>query len=158
AVLTPAETDHFFRVLRALREEGKSVLLATHKLREIAAVTDAVTVMRHGEIVATVPTAATTAEHLAELMVGRAVSLALARRAGVPGDGVLEALDLVVEDARGIPRVDGVRFTVRRGEIVGLAGVAGNGQSELLEALAGMRPVRSGRIVVKGRDVAEAGP
>jgi len=158
AVLTPAETDHLFRVLQALRDEGKSVLLATHRLREIAAVTDVVTVMRHGEVVATLPTAETTAEGLAELMVGRAVSLAAPRGAAVPGDVVLEVADLVVADARGIPRVDGVGFTVRRGEIVGLAGVAGNGQTELLEALAGMRPARSGRIAVKGRDVAAAGP
>ena len=154
AVLTPAEADHLFRILRSLRDEGKAVLLITHKLREIRAVTDVVTVMRQGRIIATLPTAETTAEQLAELMVGRAVSLRVDKTPARPGEPLLEVIDLVVEDALGVPRVKRVGFTVRRGEIVGLAGVAGNGQSELLEALAGIRPAKSGQIRVRGHRVA----
>ena len=145
AVLTPQEADHLFRILRALRGEGKSVVLVTHKLREIADVTDVVTVMRQGRIVATLPTAETTPEQLAELMVGRKVTLRVDKAPARPGEVVLDVADLVVEDAFGVERVKGVSFAVRRGEIVGVAGVAGNGQSELLEALAGIRPVKSGR-------------
>ena len=150
AVLTPAEADHLFRILVSLRGEGKAVLLITHKLREIRAVTDVVTVMRQGRIVATLPTAETTAEQLAELMVGRTVSLHVDKAPARPGEPLLEVTDLVVEDALGVERVKRVSFTVRRGEIVGVAGVAGNGQSELLEALAGIRPTKSGQIRVRG--------
>jgi simple sugar transport system ATP-binding protein len=154
AVLTPQEADHLFRILRALRGEGKTVILITHKLREIADVTDVVTVMRQGRVVATRPTAETTSAQLAELMVGRSVSLRVDKTAGQPGEPVLEVSDLVVEDGLGVERVKGVSFAVRRGEIVGVAGVAGNGQSELLEALAGIRPVRSGQIRWKAHALA----
>jgi general nucleoside transport system ATP-binding protein len=150
AVLTPAEADHLFRILGSLRDEGKAVVLITHKLREIRAVTDVVTVMRQGRIVATLPTAETSAEQLAELMVGRAVSLRVDKPPARPGESLLEVTDLVVEDALGVERVKRVSFTVRRGEIVGVAGVAGNGQSELLEALAGIRPAKSGQVRVRG--------
>jgi simple sugar transport system ATP-binding protein len=153
AVLTPQEADHLFRILRSLREEGKSVVLVTHKLREIRDVTDLVTVMRHGRVVATQPTAETTPAQLAELMVGRAVNLRVDTAARPPGEPVIEVADLVVEDALGVARVNGASFAVRRGEIVGVAGVAGNGQSELLEALAGIRPATSGRIRWKGREL-----
>jgi len=155
AVLTPQEADHLFRILRALRAEGKTVVLITHKLREIREVTDVVTVMRQGHVVATRPTAETTAEQLAELMVGRSVSLRVDKGPGRPGEPVLEVTDVVVEDALGVERVKGVSFVVRRGEIVGIAGVAGNGQSELLEALAGIRRAKSGRIRLKGRELTD---
>jgi ABC-type uncharacterized transport system ATPase subunit len=158
AVLTPQEADHLFEILHALRRQGKTVLLITHKLREIREVTDVVTVMRQGRVVATLPTAETTPEHLAALMVGRAVSLRVDKAPSRPGEPVLQVDDLVVEDAWGVRRVKGVSFAVRRGEIVGVAGVAGNGQSELLEALAGIRPVTSGRIRWKARDLADAEP
>ena len=157
AVLTPQEADHLFRILRALRGEGKTVVLITHKLREIREVTDTVTVMRQGRIVATLPTAGTTAEQLAELMVGRRVSLRVDKGPARPGETVLEVAGLVVQDGQGVARVKGVSFTVRRGEIVGIAGVAGNGQSELLEALAGIRPVKAGQIRWRGIDVSDAG-
>jgi simple sugar transport system ATP-binding protein len=153
AVLTPQEVLHLFRILRALRDEGKSIVLITHKLREILEVTDVVTVMRQGQVVATLPTATTTPAELAELMVGRPVILRVDKAPRPSGEPVLEVADLVVEDALGVPRVKGVTFAVRRGEIVGVAGVAGNGQSELLEALAGIRPARSGRIRWKGREL-----
>jgi general nucleoside transport system ATP-binding protein len=155
AVLAPQEVDHFFRILASLRGEGKTVLLVTHKLREIREVTDAVTVMRRGRVVATLPTAETTPEQLAELMVGRTVSLRVDKAPARSGDAVLEVTGLVVEDSLGVARVKDVSFTVRRGEIVGVAGVAGNGQSELLEALAGLRPVKSGRVRLRGIELTE---
>jgi simple sugar transport system ATP-binding protein len=155
AALTPQEADHLFRILNALRAEGKTVLLVTHKLREIREATDVVTVMRQGQVVATLPTAETTAAQLAELMVGRVVSLRVDKAAGRPGEPVLEVTDLVVEDAFGVERVKSVSFAVRGGEIVGVAGVAGNGQSELLEAIAGIRPVKSGRIRWKAREIGD---
>jgi ABC-type uncharacterized transport system ATPase subunit len=158
AVLTPQEADHLFEILKSLRREGKTVLLITHKLREIREATDVVTVMRQGQVVATLPTAETTPERLAELMVGRAVTLRVDKAPSRPGEPVLEVTDLVVEDGWGVRRVKGVSFAVRRGEIVGVAGVAGNGQSELLEALAGIRPVTSGRIRWKGRELEDAEP
>src|SRR5207245_11315053 len=115
------------------------------KRPEIRDATDVVTVMRQGSVVATLPTADTTPERVAELMVGRKVLLPVDKTASRPGEPVLEIKDLVVEDGLGVERVKGVGFTVRRGEIVGVAGVAGNGQSELLEALAGIRPAKSGQ-------------
>jgi len=157
AVLTPQEVEHLFRILRALREEGKTVVLITHKLREIREVTDVVTVMRQGRVVATLPTAETTPEQLAELMVGRKVSLRVDKAPSRPGETLLEVADLVVEDALGVERVKGVSLAVRRGEIVGVAGVAGNGQSELLEALAGIRRVKSGQIRWRAREIADEG-
>ena len=151
AVLTPQEADHLFEILHALRRQGKTVLLITHKLREIQDATDVVTVMRQGQVVATRPTTETTPQQLAELMVGRTVTLRVDKTPAQPGETVLEVVDLVIEDGLGVRRVKGVSFAVRRGEIVGVAGVAGNGQSELLEALAGIRPAASGQILWKAQ-------
>ncbi len=145
-VLTPAEADHLFRVLRILKEQGKTVVLITHKLREIMAVTDAVTVMRAGTVVATKATADTDVAELAGLMVGRRVLLTVEKGPASPGRPVLEEENLVVRDARGVTRVKDVSLTVRAGEIVGIAGVAGNGQSELMEALAGILKPVSGSV------------
>jgi ABC-type uncharacterized transport system ATPase subunit len=153
--LTPQEADHLFRILRNLRDQGRTVVLITHKLREIMAVTDNVSVMRRGEMVAHRRTAETSTEELAELMVGRKVLLRVAKGPARPGAPVLEVADLVVRDGAGIARVKGVSFTVRAGEIVGIAGVAGNGQSELLEALAGIRPIAAGRVAIKGHPIGE---
>src|SRR5262249_11649261 len=139
----------------SLRDEGKTVVLVTHKLREIAEATTTVTVMRQGRVMATRPTAETTAGQLAELMVGRRVSLRVDTPPARPGRPVLEVSELVVRDALGGARVDGVSFSVRRGEIVGIAGVAGNGQSELLEALSGIRPLTAGRVRLNGREPRE---
>jgi general nucleoside transport system ATP-binding protein len=152
-VLTPQEADHLFRILTRLRAEGKTVILITHKLREILAVTDAVTVMRRGEVVANVVTRETNKEQLAELMVGRKVLLRVDKKPAQPGEVVLQVENLTVIDGSGVERVKDVSFAVRAGEIVGIAGVAGNGQSELLEALAGLRTIKSGKIIWKGRDV-----
>ena len=138
-VLTPEEADDLFRVLKTLREQGKTVILITHKLREIMAITDTVSVMRQGQMVATVPTAETSPGALAELMVGRRVLLRVEKGPAHPGKELLEVDNLVVADDLKVTRVKGVSFSVRAGEIVGIAGVAGNGQSELLEAVSGMK-------------------
>ena len=149
-VLTPQEADQLFEILRTMRAQGVTVVLITHKLREIMAITDNVSVMRAGEIVAERPTAETTREELAELMVGRKVLLRVDKGETRAGEPVLEASHVTVIDDKGVKRVDDVSFSLRRGEIVGIAGVAGNGQSELLEALSGIRPVDGGEILVKG--------
>jgi general nucleoside transport system ATP-binding protein len=154
AVLTPSEADDLFRFLHALRERGKTVILITHKLREIIAATDCVSVMRRGEMVATLETARTTPQELAELMVGRRVLLRVEKGEANFGPPVLEVENLSVVDGRGVLRVDGASLTVRAGEIVGIAGVAGNGQSELLEAIAGMRRPKLGTIRLVGRPLA----
>ena len=156
--LTPQEADHLFRILRRLEAQGKTVILITHKLREIMAVTDRVSVMRQGRMVARRDTAGTTIPELAELMVGRRVLLRVEKGPARPGRELLAVEHLDVRDPRGSPRVRDVSFTVRAGEIVGIAGVAGNGQSELLEALAGLRPVSGGRILLAGEPVGPGGP
>jgi simple sugar transport system ATP-binding protein len=153
AVLTPAEADDLIRVLHALKAEGRTVLLITHKLREVMAAADRVTVMRQGAVVADLAVADTSAEAIAELMVGRKMEARPARAAVRPGDVLLEVAGLRVVDDGGIERVRGVDFRVRAGEIVGIAGVSGNGQSELLEALAGLRPIAGGRVAVDGIEV-----
>ena len=155
--LTPQEADHLFRILRRLRAQGKTVILITHKLREIMAVTDRVSVMRQGRMVAHRDTAATTVSELAELMVGRRVLLQVEKGPARPGRDLLAVEHLRVRDDREVPRVRDVSFTVRAGEIVGIAGVAGNGQSELLEALAGLRPAAAGRILLAGEPVGSGG-
>jgi len=150
AVLTPAEADQLFDMLRTLKGENKTILFITHKLREIMALTDRVSVMRRGEMVATFETKDTSPPELADAMVGRKVILKVDKTPAKPGAVALEARDLVVKDDRGVTRVDKMSFVVREGEIVGIAGVAGNGQSELLEALAGIRAPASGEILVEG--------
>ncbi|WP_404400080.1 ABC transporter ATP-binding protein [Pelagibacterium halotolerans] len=150
-VLTPAEADHLFRVLETLRAEGKTVILITHKLREIMAITDEVSVMRGGEMVKTLKTSETNPEELAELMVGRRVLLRVDKEPAKPGDVVLEVENLSVTDRMGVQRVKNVSFSVRAGEIVGIAGVAGNGQSELLEAISGIADPSGGVVKIKGK-------
>ncbi|WP_047994486.1 ABC transporter ATP-binding protein [Puniceibacterium sp. IMCC21224] len=136
-VLTPAEADHLFRILDNLRAEGKTIILITHKLREIMEITDTVSVMRRGEMTATVQTADTSPEELAELMVGRKVLLQFDKIPALPGPAVLEVENLRLHDDKGVERLRGISFEVRAGEVLGIAGVAGNGQSELLEVLGG---------------------
>ena len=155
AVLTPAEADQLFSMLRTLAREGKTILFITHKLREILDVTDRVSVMRQGEMVAHFETAATNANELADAMVGRKVLLRVEKQPRAPGAILLEARNLRVVDAKGTPRLDDVSFTLRAGEIVGIAGVSGNGQSELLEALAGLCPLAGGSIALYGETLGE---
>ena len=149
-VLTPAEADDLFRVLEELRAQGKTIILITHKLREIMAITDYVSVMRQGQMVETLETKNTNPEQLAELMVGRRVLLRVEKGPANPGETFLSVENLVVRDDLGVTRVKDVSFTVRAGEIVGIAGVAGNGQSELLESISGMRDQASGIVRLKG--------
>jgi ABC-type uncharacterized transport system ATPase subunit len=149
-VLTPAEADQLFDVIRTLRNEGKTVIMITHKLREIMAITDEVSVMRQGAMVKTLETRDTSPGELAELMVGRRVLLRVEKGPANPGKVLLEVENLVVTDDFKVPRVKGVSFNVRAGEIVGIAGVAGNGQSELLESISGMRDQLLGTIKLNG--------
>ncbi|WP_417249589.1 ABC transporter ATP-binding protein [Celeribacter sp.] len=151
-VLTPAEADHLFRILEGLRAEGKTIILITHKLREIMEVTDTVSVMRRGEMTATVKTKETSPEQLAELMVGRKVLLRVDKKPAAPAQPVLEVESLRVVDEQGVERVKGIDLTVRAGEILGIAGVAGNGQTELLEVLGGYRN-GTGTIRVNGQEI-----
>ncbi|MFV0292412.1 MAG: ABC transporter ATP-binding protein [Paracoccus sp. (in: a-proteobacteria)] len=136
-VLTPAEADHLFRILNGLRDEGKTIILITHKLREIMEITDTVSVMRRGEMVAAVKTAKTTPEALAELMVGRKVLLQVDKDAARPGKPVLSVRNLRMADNDKVERIRGIDFDICAGEIVGIAGVSGNGQTQLLELLGG---------------------
>lgn len=152
-VLTPQETDHLFKVLASLKEQGTTVILITHKLREIMAATDEVSVMRRGEMVAHLKTADTNQEELAELMVGRKVLLRVEKGAAEPGEVKLAARHISLTDTQGVKRLNDVSLQVRAGEIVGIAGVSGNGQSELLEALAGIRNIDSGELYLNGTTV-----
>ena len=157
-VLTPDEADQLFRILAQLKSQGKTVLLITHKLREIMAITDACSVMRQGRMVATRETAGTSVEALAELMVGRRVLLTVEKGPASPGDVRLKVEGARVVDGQGVERLRNVSLEVRAGEIVGIAGVAGNGQSELLEAIAGIRPLASGEITLLGKPCAGTDP
>ncbi|MFF3014886.1 ABC transporter ATP-binding protein [Streptomyces sp. NPDC057939] len=147
AVLTPDEAGRLFTVLKSLADQGRSVILVTHKLNEVLEGTDNVTVLRDGRVTARLRTSDTTAAEIAEAMTGRRVELERVHPTGAPGEVVLS-----------VSGVRGVDLTVRAGEIVGIAGVAGNGQSELIEALAGLRPVDTGRVELAGRDITHASP
>jgi general nucleoside transport system ATP-binding protein len=152
-VLTPDEADHLFRILGTLRDQGKTVILITHKLREIMAITNHVSVMRRGELVASFETKDTSVEELAEAMVGRRVLLRVEKGPAHPGEVVLDVKNVTWRDRKGVPRVENVSFQVRKGEIVGIAGVSGNGQSELLELISGISRPASGQIIFEGKDI-----
>lgn len=156
-VLTPSEADHLFRILEQLKNQGKTIILITHKLREIMAATDSVSVMRRGEMVATRKTADTSMEELAELMVGRRVLLHVEKSPAAPGEIKLAVQGLTVKDSRGVTMVNDVSLNVRAGEIVGIAGVAGNGQSELLEAISGIMRAESGMVTLSGKPISVQG-
>ena len=163
AVLSPPEVQELWQVLRALRADGGTVVLITHKLDEVIEVSDAITVMRQGRTVTQMPTAGTTPQDIARAMVGRDVALALdaeyvgsAPRTSDAVHALLEVRDLVVAGPRRAAAVDRVSFTVAPGEILGIAGVEGNGQTELVEALAGLRAATSGEIILGGRDITRA--
>jgi simple sugar transport system ATP-binding protein len=155
AVLTPLEVEEFFVILRRMREQGKTVIIITHKLSEVLAISDEVTVMRDGKVVGRVQTKDTNAAELARLMVGREVLLRVEKPVANVGKPQLEIRNLSVTDINGAKRVNDVSFEVRSGEIVGIAGVEGNGQTELIEALAGLvEPERlSGEINFEGRNL-----
>jgi general nucleoside transport system ATP-binding protein len=153
AVLTPQEASELFAILQNLRQEGLSIIFITHKLGEVLRIADRITVLRRGRAVGTVPREGATPEELAKLMVGRDVLLRVEKRPSEPAETLLEVEDLHVKDVRDLEAVQGVSFSVRAGEIVGIAGVDGNGQTELIDAIAGLRRPTSGRVVVEGRDV-----
>jgi simple sugar transport system ATP-binding protein len=158
AVLTPQETDQFFRILAALKQKDATIILITHKLREVMAVTDLVYVMRAGQVVATRQTAATNREDLAELMVGRKVRLRLDKAPARPGAVMLAAEHLSLAGAAGVALLKDINLELRAGEIVGIAGVSGNGQTELLEILSGIRPPSSGSVTMGGETVTAGKP
>ncbi|HFU4001315.1 TPA: ABC transporter ATP-binding protein [Streptococcus suis] len=153
AVLTPAEIAELLKIMKKLIEEGKSIILITHKLDEIRAVADRVTVIRRGKSIETVDVAGATNEDLAEWMVGRSVSFKTEKIASNPKEVILSIKDLVVNENRGIPAVKGLNLDVRAGEVVGIAGIDGNGQSELIQAITGLRKVKSGSITIKGEEI-----
>ena len=157
AVLTPAETEDLFRIIRQLKDGGRSIVFISHKLKEVQAIADTITVLRRGKVVGQRPPG-TTEDELASLMVGRDVQLRVSKEAAKPGDVVLDVADLTVADETGRIWVNGVSFGVRAGEILGVAGVQGNGQTELCEALMGLRPTASGQVTLHGRDLTHATP
>jgi general nucleoside transport system ATP-binding protein len=157
AVLTPAETEELFRIVRQLRDGGTSIVFISHKLKEVQAIADTITVLRRGKVVGQC-TPPATSDDLASLMVGRNVQLRVSKTAARPGEVVLDVHDLFVAGADGRAWVNGVSFQVRAGEILGIAGVQGNGQTELCEALMGLRPTAAGTVTLNGRDLTRASP
>jgi general nucleoside transport system ATP-binding protein len=157
AVLTPAETEDLFRIIRQLKDGGTSIVFISHKLKEVQAIADTITVLRRGKVVGQRPPG-TTEDELALLMVGRDVQLRVSKEAAKPGEVVLDVADLIVGDQAGRVLVNGMSFQVRAGEILGVAGVQGNGQTELCEALMGLRPTMAGQVRLGGRDLTRATP
>ncbi len=158
AVLTPQESEQLARTLHRMAAEGKAVIFITHKLDEVMEFADRVTVLRGGRVVATLPTAETTKEELARLMVGREVLFRLAKRTCEPGEVALEVENLSARNDKGLPALRGVSFKICSGQILGIAGVAGNGQRELAEVITGLRPAVDGRVRVFGRDITNRSP
>ncbi len=153
SVLTPIEVRDLFKALRKLRDMGITIIFITHKLKEVKEITDRVTVLRKGKLVGTVETSKVDVKTLARMMVQREVVFKIEKKPAKPGEVVLEARDIHVIDEEGVERVKGISFQLRKGEILGVAGVQGNGQRELAEALAGIRRVSKGRIILRGKDV-----
>ena len=158
AVLTPQEIDEFIEIVNNLADQGKSIIIITHKLKEIKAMADRCTVIRRGKKIATVDVEDTSTEDLAQMMVGRQVELTMDKEEKEPGDLVLEIKDLTYTDERKVKKVNNLSLELHYGEILGIAGVDGNGQSELLELLTGLRHVDSGQILLKGKNIANCRP
>ncbi|MCZ7542768.1 MAG: ABC transporter ATP-binding protein [Anaerolineae bacterium] len=158
AVLTPQEADDLFVIMRSLTAQGKSIIFITHKLREVMDVADRIAVLRGGQLVGVTTPAETTREELATMMVGREVLLRVEKKPATPGEVVMQVRDLRVRDERHHMAVDGVSFDVRAGEVLGVAGVQGNGQRELVEALTGLRAIEAGQIKILGIDTTNAPP
>ncbi len=158
AVLTPQEADELFKIIRSLVDKGKSIIFITHKLKEVLAIADRIAVLRNGKVVgATTPEEATEAS-LAKMMVGREVILRVEKKKPELGEAVLSVEDLVVMDDRGIEAVESVSLQVREGEVLGIAGVQGNGQTQLVEALTGLRKVEAGKFSIIGQDMSNTSP
>jgi len=158
AVLTPQEIDELINIMKALTDQGKSIIIITHKLKEIKACADFCTIIRRGKKIQVVDVNDVTEEDLASMMVGREVNFAVDKDPKEAGDVVLELKDLVVEDSRGLNAVDGLNLKLKKGEILGLAGIDGNGQSELIEAITGLRKIKSGEIDIHGSKITNKTP
>jgi general nucleoside transport system ATP-binding protein len=158
AVLTPQESSELFEIIESLKAEGKSIIFITHKLNEVLEIAERITVLRRGKTIDTVPRKGATEEGLARLMVGREVILRVDKGKAEPGEPLLTVEDLYVDDERGLEAVRGISFEVKAGEIVGIAGVDGNGQSELIDAITGLRRAKAGRISVGHRDLTHDSP
>ena len=158
AVLTPQEAEDFFKVVRSMVKQGKSIIFISHKLKEVLEISDRITVFRNGKVMGTTTPAQATEASLANMMVGRKVILSVDKKPARPGGVVLEVTDLQVMDDRHLPAVRGVTLQVKAGEILGIAGVQGNGQKELVEALTGLRQSVSGKVNFLGEDIASASP
>jgi ABC-type uncharacterized transport system ATPase subunit len=158
AVLTPQEAEELFEIMRSLVEQGKSIIFITHKLREVMEIADRITVIRNGQVVGTTTPEDADRRKLAEMMVGREVQLEVEKEPAKVGEVVLEVEDLVLLDDRDQVAVDGVSFKVHAGEILGVAGVQGNGQTELVQAVTRLREILGGRILIEGQDVSRAAP
>jgi simple sugar transport system ATP-binding protein len=156
AVLTPQEAGELFAIIKSLQAEGTSIIFISHKLNEVLEIADRITVLRRGKKIDTIPREGATEDTLAQMMVGREVLLRVEKPPASPGDVLLDVRDLSVSDDRGLPAVREVSFNVRAGEIVGVAGVEGNGQSELIEAITGLIPRDAGEVVVGGKSVQHA--
>ncbi|EFR44607.1 ABC transporter ATP-binding protein [Streptococcus pseudoporcinus] len=155
AVLTPSEIQELMVIMKNLVKEGKSIVLITHKLDEIRAVADRVTVIRRGKSIETANVLGVSSKELAEMMVGRSISFTTAKNPSEPKEVVLSIKDLFVDENRGVPAVKGLSLDVRAGEIIGIAGIDGNGQSELIQAITGLRKIKSGTLTIKGKDVTQ---
>ncbi|MGM8366470.1 ABC transporter ATP-binding protein [Virgibacillus sp. W0181] len=158
AVLTPQEIDELMDIMKSLIKEGKSIILITHKLKEIMIACDMCTVIRNGKGIRTIPVANTSVEELASLMVGRKVSFKTEKKVATPKEIVLEIEDLVVKDSRKVTMVKGLHLNVKAGEIVGIAGVDGNGQTELIEAITGLAKAQSGKILLNKKNITNLSP
>lgn len=158
AVLTPQEIDELIGIMRNLIREGKSIILITHKLKEIMTVSDVVTIIRRGKVIDTVVTSQTNPNELAAMMVGKEVSFEVSKTEATPGHAVLEVKDVTSFNDKGLKVLDHINLEVRAGEILGIAGVDGNGQSELIDAITGLRKVASGQVVLNGKDVTNQKP
>ena len=158
AVLTPQEVDGLFKIIHSLIDAGKSLIFITHKLKEVLHIADRITVLRLGKVVGSAIPGEVDEQKLAEMMVGREVNLVVNKKIAEPGAAVLEVKDLYVPDERGNPSVNGLNLDVRAGEVVGVAGVQGNGQTELVYALTGLLPIKSGSIHLSGRDIHKCTP
>ena len=158
AVLTPQEVEELFKVVHSLVDQGKSVIFITHKLKEVLNIADRITVLRRGRVVGSAAPNETTEQSLAKMMVGREVILSVDKQMAQPGEVVLEVENLRVMDDRGLVAVEGASFQVREGEVLGIAGVQGNGQTELVEALTGLREIEGGSVTILGQDTTGATP
>ncbi|HHU31284.1 MAG: ABC transporter ATP-binding protein [Zhaonellaceae bacterium] len=158
AVLTPQESTELFKILRSLKEDGNSIIFISHKIEEVMEISDRITILRDGKVVKTVMKTETTREDLARLMVGRPIAMKLEKPEAKPGEVLLELIDVNMIDAKGKQLLSDISLQVRAGEIVGVAGVDGNGQDELAFALSGLRKISSGSIKIKGQEIKEKNP